>query len=75
MNLRNPLRLKKLVTLSFHTTLLGSIPVYCAQFVNHPHVTHTQEELENLAEDESTKLSSESLSYSLELELHASVII
>ena len=87
----NSFRLKKLVTtvanargnvlnkwvaaLSFHTTLLGSIPVYCAWFVNHPHVSHTQEELENLAEDKSPKLSSESLSCSLELEVHASAII
>ena len=43
--------------------------------MNHPRVSHTQEELENLAEDESPKLSSASFSCSLELELHASAII
>ena len=43
--------------------------------VSHPHVSHTQEELENLAEDEGPKLSSASFSCSLELELHASAII
>ena len=55
--------------------VLGSIPIYCAQFVIHSHVSYTQEVLENLSEDESPKLSSESLSSSLELEQHASAII